>query len=91
MRKRRFALHLSLHRHEADGGVTLSMRANPQSTESEQADRQKWLDLALTCLKEAVTAGYDNFEHFEQDTDLTPLRQLPEFQTLLKQRPVKKP
>ncbi|MFM9962483.1 MAG: hypothetical protein ACKV2Q_14825 [Planctomycetaceae bacterium] len=42
-------------------------------------------------MKEAVTAGDDNFEHIEQDTDLTPLRKLPEFQALLKQRPEKKP
>ncbi|MFM9962962.1 MAG: hypothetical protein ACKV2Q_17275 [Planctomycetaceae bacterium] len=33
----------------------------------------------------------DNFEHLQQDSDLTPLRELPEFQTLLKQRPAKKP
>ncbi|MFM9964134.1 MAG: hypothetical protein ACKV2Q_23265 [Planctomycetaceae bacterium] len=57
----------------------------------EQAERKKSLDLSLTCLKEAVTAGYDNFAHIEQDTVLTPLRKLPEFQTLLKQRPQKKP
>ena len=67
------------------------MKAQPQPTEAEQSERQKWLDLALTCLKEAVTAGFDNFEHIEQDTDLTPLRQLPEFQALLKQHPQKKP
>ena len=53
--------------------------------------RLKSLDLSLACLKEAVTAGYDNFDNIEQDTDLTPLRTLPEFQTLLKQRPEKKP
>ncbi|MFM9959728.1 MAG: hypothetical protein ACKV2Q_00685 [Planctomycetaceae bacterium] len=33
----------------------------------------------------------DNFEHIQQDSDLTPLRELPEFQALLKQCPEKKP
>ncbi|MFM9959727.1 MAG: TPR end-of-group domain-containing protein [Planctomycetaceae bacterium] len=51
----------------------------------------KDLDLSLACLEEAVAAWYDNFEHMQQDSDLTPLRELPEFQTLLKQRPEKKP
>ena len=53
--------------------------------------RLKSLDLSLACLKEAVAAGYDDFEHMQQDSDLTPLRELPEFPALLKQRPQKKP
>ncbi|MFM9962486.1 MAG: TPR end-of-group domain-containing protein [Planctomycetaceae bacterium] len=62
----------------------------PQPTDSETAEQQrKYLDLSLACLKEAVAAGYDNIDHIQQDTDLTPLRKLPEFQALLKQRPEK--
>ena len=40
---------------------------------------------------EAVATGYADIEQMSQDSDLTPLRQLPEFQTLLKQRSEKKP
>ncbi|MFM9962961.1 MAG: TPR end-of-group domain-containing protein, partial [Planctomycetaceae bacterium] len=71
--------------------ATLSLKDKPQPTDSEKAEQQKHLDLSLACLKEAVAAGYDNFEHIQQDSDLTPLRELPEFQALLKQRPAKKP
>lgn len=54
-------------------------------TETEQARRTGYLDLSLTCLKEA--AGYDNFEHARKDSDLAVLRDLPEFQKLIKSPP----
>ncbi|MFM9962485.1 MAG: TPR end-of-group domain-containing protein [Planctomycetaceae bacterium] len=71
--------------------ATLSLKDKPQPTDSETAEQQKYLDLSLACLKEALAAGYDNFDQIQQDTDLTPLRKLPEFQSLLKQRSEKKP
>ncbi len=71
--------------------MTLSLKDKPQPTDSEKAERQKYLDLSLACLKAAVAAEYDHFEHMPQDTDLTPRRELPESQALLKQRPPKKP
>ncbi|MBC7822122.1 MAG: serine/threonine protein kinase, partial [Planctomycetaceae bacterium] len=71
--------------------ATLSLKDKPQPTDSEQAEQQKYLDLSLACLKEAVAAGYDNFDHMQQDSDLTQLRKLPEFQALLKQRSAKRP
>ena len=51
-------------------------------TEVEQAEQRSYLELALTCLKHAVAAGYNDFDHMKQDTDLTPLRDLPEFEAL---------
>ncbi|MFM9964131.1 MAG: hypothetical protein ACKV2Q_23250 [Planctomycetaceae bacterium] len=71
--------------------ATLSLKDEPQPTDSETAEQKKYLDLSLACLKESVAPGYDNFKHIEQDSDLTPLRQLPAFQALLKQRPPTKP
>jgi hypothetical protein len=62
----------------------LVSKARPQLTEEEQMARK-----SLDCLKEAVDAGYDEFHHMLRDTDLAPLRKLPEFQELLKQRPKK--
>jgi hypothetical protein len=51
-------------------------------TAAEEAERRKFIDLSLACLKEALAAGYHNFHHMTQDTDLVPLRGLPEFENL---------
>jgi tetratricopeptide (TPR) repeat protein len=56
-------------------------------TEAEQARRTGYLDLSLVCLKEAVAVGYDNFEDARKDSDLAVLRDLPEFQKLIKSPP----
>ena len=58
-----------------------------QTTEAEQAERKKYLDLSLACVKEALAAGYDNFEHMRKDTDLQPLHGLPEFEALFPKKP----
>ena len=52
-------------------------------TPAEKAERQKFVDLALTCLKEAIAAGFHDFDHIRRDIDLAPLRGLPEFEKLL--------
>lgn len=39
----------------------------------------------------AVAAGYDDFEHMQQDSDPTPLRELPEFEALFSPKQEKKP
>lgn len=52
-------------------------------TADEQARRQQYLDLSLSCLKEAVSAGYDDFEYAREDSDLEELHGLPEFQKLV--------
>ncbi|MBI5757888.1 MAG: tetratricopeptide repeat protein [Planctomycetales bacterium] len=54
----------------------------PDPTDAEQAGRQKFLNLAIDCLKESLAAGWDDFDHLRKDEDLTPLRSLPEFQML---------
>ncbi len=67
------------------GGVFLSGPAKARElTAAEQADRRKYIDLALATLKAAVAAGYKNGDQMKQDTDLIPLRGLPEFEALLK-------
>ena len=44
---------------------------------------ERFTTLALTALKAAIDAGYDNFEHLQQDADLAALREHPDFKTLL--------
>ncbi|MEI8380514.1 MAG: hypothetical protein WCJ09_10320 [Planctomycetota bacterium] len=43
----------------------LVVRDKPQPTESELVEQKKYLDQALICLKGAVAAGYDNFNHMQ--------------------------
>jgi tetratricopeptide (TPR) repeat protein len=54
----------------------------PAPTDAEQAERKKFTDLSLACLREALAAGFNNFEHMKQDPDLAALQDLPEFQKL---------
>jgi len=51
-------------------------------TPAEEAERKKFVDLSLACLREAIAVGYHDFGHMRQDTDLAPLRGLPEFENL---------
>jgi serine/threonine protein kinase/predicted negative regulator of RcsB-dependent stress response len=55
----------------------------PTPTDAEQAERQKFLTLALDTLKASVAAGWDDPEFIAQDKDLAALRELPEFQAIL--------
>jgi hypothetical protein len=67
------------------GGVFPAAAAKADDlTAAERADRGKYVGLALTTLKAAVAAGYKNVDQMKQDTDLIPLRGLPEFEALLK-------
>ncbi|MFT5327870.1 MAG: hypothetical protein ACI8P0_005776 [Planctomycetaceae bacterium] len=52
-------------------------------TQEEQTRRKSYVDLLLSCLKEAVAAGYDNREHARQDRDLAVVWNLLEFKKLL--------
>jgi hypothetical protein len=54
----------------------------PTPTDAEQAERQKFLKLALDTLKASLAAGWDDFEHMKKDDDLKSLRGLPEFEAL---------
>jgi tetratricopeptide (TPR) repeat protein len=49
---------------------------------ADDVERRKYIDLALACLKEAVAAGYKDFDHMRQDADLIALHGLPEFEGL---------
>lgn len=48
-----------------------------------QLARDNYVKLALETLERAIAAGYSNAKQMRQDEDLTPLRNLPEFQKLL--------
>ena len=61
----------------------LTRRKQPL-TEEETARSDRALADALTCLKEAVTLGYTDFEHLQQDTDLTAVRGTAAFQKWIK-------
>jgi hypothetical protein len=54
----------------------------PAPTDVEQAERKKFLDLSIECLKESLAAGWDDFNHLRKDDDLKPLHGLPEFEAL---------
>jgi tetratricopeptide (TPR) repeat protein len=65
--------------------MTLCVKDKPHPTDSEKAEQQKYIDSSLACLKEALAAGFDDFDHMRQDTDLTALHGLPEFEALFPQ------
>ena len=48
-----------------------------------QARRAEFRNRAMSCLKEAFMAGFDDVERARKDPDLLPLADLPEFQKLL--------
>src|SRR5205807_2370274 len=54
-----------------------------------EVEGRKYRDLAIDCLKEAIAAGYKNFDHMRKDGDLKPLQGLPEFESLFP-KPVQK-
>jgi tetratricopeptide (TPR) repeat protein len=61
-----------------------AIQTNKGELTAEQAvERQRCLTYALETLREAIAAGWDDFEHMQQNSDLAPLRELPEFQELI--------
>lgn len=60
---------------------------SPEVTEAGQSERQKFLELALGCLKLSLAAGYENIEHMRQDREFKGLHGRPEFEGLF---PIKK-
>ena len=62
---------------ERDAGERLSQQ--------QSAQRQQFVDDALATLQRAIGAGWDNFAHMNQDSDLDILRDHPEFQQLIRQ------
>ena len=55
-------------------------------TTDQSAERQQHIADALATLREAIAAGWKDFAHLQKDPDLIPLRDLPEFQELIKPR-----
>lgn len=54
----------------------------PAPTEAEKLERQKFVNLAIECLQQAIASGWDDFDHMRKDTDLNVLHDLPEFEAL---------
>jgi hypothetical protein len=52
-------------------------------TADQSAARQQHIADALATLREAIAAGWKDFTHMQQDPDLAPLCDLPEFKALL--------
>jgi len=62
--------------------ATLSVQDKPHPTEAEQGEQNRYRELSLACLKDAIAGGYQEFAHMRQDSDLTSLHGLPEFEAL---------
>ena len=59
-------------------------RADREPLTAEQRSQQReYIDLALACLRESISAGWSDFEHMRQNPDLVVLRELREFEELL--------
>jgi len=52
-------------------------------TAEQSTTRQKQVADSLATLREAIAAGYKDFAHMQEDPDLAPLQELPEFKALL--------
>jgi hypothetical protein len=59
-------------------------------TADQSAARQQHIADALATFREAIAAGWKDFAHMQQDPDLIPLRELPEFKACCRssRRPV---
>jgi tetratricopeptide (TPR) repeat protein len=58
-------------------------KGNTDLTPDEQAERQKYSDLAMETLRQAVAAGWKDAAHMNKDADLNPLRSREDFRKLL--------
>ncbi len=58
----------------------IQLTEGEELTAEQQSQQQKFIDLALACLRESIAAGYSNFDHMRQDPDLAVLHDLPEFE-----------
>ena len=67
-----------------DLALCVPLMAKGKSTlgAEEQAERQKWIDQTIEVLREAVTAGFKDFDHMRTDPDLDAIREHAEFQGL---------
>ena len=64
-----------------------SIKSEQDELSKEQSkQRKKWIGSALAALKQAIDAGWDDMKHTQQDSDLSILRELPEFLELIRDR-----
>jgi hypothetical protein len=70
-----------------DGRGAFPPEETPELTEDQRAAQRVHIDAALTALKAAIAAGWKDFEHIQQDPDLSALHPLPEFKVLLPAKP----
>ena len=66
--------------------VAALRKAKSEPNEAEQRREAKHVAAALATLRQSFAAGYSNVKHMATDPDLAPLRDLPEFQELIKPR-----
>ena len=66
--------------------VAALRKASPEPNEDEQRREAQHVVAALATLRQSIAAGYSDFKHMATDPDLAPLRDLPEFQELIKPR-----
>src|SRR5262249_52872063 len=67
--------------------VPLVARGRDALSPEEQAERQKYADLALETLRQAVAHGFRDLDRLQKEPDLAPLRSRPEFQKFLDEFP----
>jgi tetratricopeptide (TPR) repeat protein len=58
-------------------------RGKTKLSGDEQTARQQYADVALATLREALAAGFNDFDQLEKDADLAVLRELPAYKELL--------
>ncbi|MFN9717369.1 MAG: tetratricopeptide repeat protein [Planctomycetota bacterium] len=52
-------------------------------TAEQTAQRNEWINAALATLKQSINKGWSDFAHMQQDSDLAPLRDFPEFKAMI--------
>jgi serine/threonine-protein kinase len=65
--------------------VPLVAKGKAQLTPAEQTERQKYANLAMGTLEQAIDSGFNDVEHMKKDKDLDPLRSDDNFKKLLQQ------
>ena len=62
---------------------TIKPAEGQELTAEHHRQRDEYIQDALDTLREAIAAGWNDFDHMRQDPDLAALRALPEFEALL--------
>ena len=76
---------------ETSGETSEGSRPPLALTAEQSAARQQHIADALATPREAIAAGWKDFAHMQNDLDLIPLRDLPEFTALLPGSDANKP